>query len=193
MSTEEMLNQILDSLDQIDYIQSSTIPDMELYMDQVTSYMDAKLGSAIHRPKESRILTKTMINNYAKNNLLPPPLKKKYTKEHILLLIFIYYFKNVLPIHDIQELLRPITDRYFRNDPKHKLEDIYEEVFCLEKGQIETLKKDIKEKYRISQQSFTDADPEDVTFLQTFTMICLLSFDIYLKKQMIEKLIKDIT
>jgi hypothetical protein len=193
MGTEELLNQILDSLDQIDYIRSSDIPDMELYMDQVTSYMDAKLGSAIQRPKESRILTKTMINNYAKNNLLPPPLKKKYTKEHILLLIFIYYFKSVIPIHDIQELLRPITDRYFRKDPKHKLEDIYEEVFRLEKGQIETLKAEIKEKYRISQQSFTGADPEDITFLQTFTMICLLSFDIYLKKQMIEKLIKEIT
>jgi DNA-binding transcriptional MerR regulator len=193
MGTEELLNQILDSLDQLDYIKSSSIPDMELYMDQVTSLMDAKLGSAIHRPKESRIITKTMINNYAKNNLLPPPLKKKYTKEHILLLIFIYYFKGVLPIHDIQELLRPITDHYFHKDSRHKLEDIYEEVFLLEKSQIEVLKADIKEKYRHSQQSFTEADPEDIPFLQNFTMICLLSFDIYLKKQMIEKLIKEIT
>lgn len=54
-----------------------------------------------------------MINNYAKNDLLPPPLKKKYSKEHLLVLVFIYYFKSILSITDIQALLKPITDTYF--------------------------------------------------------------------------------
>ena len=54
-----------------------------------------------------------MINNYAKNKLLPPPEKKRYSKEHVLMLIFIYYFKNILSINDIQTLLTPIAQKYF--------------------------------------------------------------------------------
>ena len=37
--------------------------------------------SASKRHADDKILTKTMINNYAKNDLLPPPVKKKYTKD----------------------------------------------------------------------------------------------------------------
>ena len=70
-------------------------------MDQVTTFMNGHLASSKRNP-DDKILTKTMINNYAKNQLLPPPEKKKYSKEHQLLLIFIYYFKNILTIQDIQ-------------------------------------------------------------------------------------------
>ena len=70
------------------------LPKLELYMDQVTTFMDERLKSTARYPGEDKILTKTMINNYAKNDLLPPPVRKKYSKEHVLLLIFIYYFKR---------------------------------------------------------------------------------------------------
>ena len=88
------------------------IPDIGLYMDQVTTLMDTRLAGSKRYP-DDKILTKTMINNYAKNKLLPPPVKKKYSPEHMMLLVFIYYFKNILSITDIQTLLAPITDRYF--------------------------------------------------------------------------------
>ena len=66
--------------------------------------------------ESDKILTKTMINNYAKNNLLPSPDKKKYSKEHVLTLLFIYYFKNILSINDIRSILNPLTEKYFGND-----------------------------------------------------------------------------
>ena len=90
--------------------------------------MDHRLKSTT-RQETDKILTKTMINNYAKNDLLPPPVKKKYSKEHLLVLIFIYYFKGFLSISDIQELLQPITDRFFGKEDGLTLSDIYEEVF----------------------------------------------------------------
>ena len=64
------------------------IPAIDLYLDQITSLAAEKRreGSVHYRDRE---LTKTMINNYTKNDLLPPPVKKKYSKEHMLLLIFI--------------------------------------------------------------------------------------------------------
>ena len=73
---DDLLNSILASISRIDYIKSEDIPNIDLYMDQVTSFMEKALKSTKRYP-DDKILTKTMINNYAKNDLLPPPVKKK--------------------------------------------------------------------------------------------------------------------
>ena len=112
---EDLLNSILNSLDRIEYIKAEDIPDIDLYMDQVTTFMESHLRNSARNPQSDKILTKTMINNYANNNLLPPPIKKKYSKDHVLLLIFIYYYKGILSISDIQDLLKPIKERFFAN------------------------------------------------------------------------------
>ena len=87
---EDLLKGILASLGRIKHISLEDIPNIDLYMDQVTTFMDSKLKNTTRYPSEDKILTKTMINNYAKNDLLPPPVKKKYSKEHMILLIMIY-------------------------------------------------------------------------------------------------------
>lgn len=191
INTNDLLNSILESLSRVDYIKPQDVPNIPLYMDQVTTFMDAQLAASKRYP-EDKILTKTMINNYAKNDLLPPPLKKKYSKEHLLVLVFIYYFKNLLSITDIQSLLKPITDRYFHSSSGFTMEDIYNEVFRLEKSQIDVLKEDISNRYQLAQETFPDAPEEDQEFLKTFSFICLLSFDVYLKKQMIETMIDQL-
>lgn len=66
LETGDLLQSILDSLDRIDYIRPDDIPDIELYMDQVTTFMDSRLKNAARNPEVDKILTKTMINNYAK-------------------------------------------------------------------------------------------------------------------------------
>lgn len=188
INNEDLLDSIIQSLSRINYIKPMDIPNIELYMDQVTTFIEENL-KASKRSKEDKILTKTMINNYAKNRLLPPPLKKKYSKEHILILIFIYYFKNILSINDIQNLLNPITEKYFNRNGEIPLEDIYSEVFSLEEEQVEALKKDVIEKFNTAQTTFPNASKENQEFLQLFSFICMLSFDVYVKKQIIEKLI----
>lgn len=189
INTEDLLNSILSGLDQMEYIKPADIPNIDLYMDQVTTFMDGRLRSGARNPGDDKILTKTMINNYAKNNLLPPPVRKKYSKEHVLLLIFIYYYKGVMSIGDIQTLLRPITEQYFQNGQEFNLETIYEEVFGMEKAQIELLKKDVVEKFRVAGETFEEVPEESREFLRKFAFICLLSFDVYVKKQIIEKMI----
>ncbi len=192
IDTEDLINSIMDSLGRINYIKPEEIPNIDLYMDQVTTFMDKKLKNTTRNPQEDKILTKTMINNYAKNDLLPPPVKKKYTKEHVLLLIFIYYYKGILSINDIQTLLKPITEKYFGTEEEFSLEDIYNEVFSLEKEQVEVLQNDILQKFQLAKETFQDAPEEDAEFLQIFSFICLLSFDVYVKRLLIEKLIDDI-
>ena len=175
-------------MDNLQLINAQDIPAIDLYMDQVTTFMEEQLASTKRYP-DDKILTKTMINNYAKNKLLPPPEKKRYSREHVLMLIFIYYFKNILSINDIQTLLTPIAEKYFKSDSDKDITYIYNEVFSMEKGQIESLKKDILKKYNTAQETFKDADTEDQDKLRKFSFICLLSFDVYVKKMMIERLI----
>ncbi len=186
-TNEERLKKLFARLDSMSYIKPDTIPDIPLYMDQVTTFMDEHLGHT-KRYSDDKVLTKTMINNYAKNNLLPPPVKKKYSKEHMLMLVFIYYFKNLLSFNDIEELFRPITGEHFNGQTDLSLEKIYNEVFALEHEQMENLKADVKEKFNLATQTFQYAAPEDQEYLQLFAFICELSFDVYLKNQMIEML-----
>lgn len=191
LDTNDLLKSIMKSLDRLEYIKTDEIPNIDLYMDQVTTLMDKKLRAVTRYPKEDKILTKTMINNYAKNDLLPPPIKKKYSKEHVLVLIFIYYFKSILSISDIQTLLQPITDKYFDNGKEFGLKEIYEEVFRMEPAEVEMLKKDMMEKYEMAQSTFEGMPEEETEFLHQFSFICLLSYDVYIKKLLIEKLIDD--
>ena len=191
MNREELLAAIRDNFSTLDYIRPSEIPNIDLYMDQVTTFMDKRLAKS-RRYSDDKILTKTMINNYAKNDLLPPPVKKKYSREHMLLLIFIYYFKSILSIGDIQKVLEPISSRFFPEGGSMKLEDVYEEVFSLEKEQIDLLQEDLLAKLSCAEKTFQDAEGEDQDLLQLFSFICLMSFDVYMKKQLIEKLIDTV-
>ncbi|WP_418418390.1 DUF1836 domain-containing protein [Blautia sp.] len=191
INTQDMIGSILESISRIDYIKPEDIPNIDLYMDQVTTFMEEQLASSKRYP-EDKILTKTMINNYAKNNLLPSPEKKRYSKEHLLLLIFIYYFKNILSINDIQTLLGPITEKYFRSNSEMDLTAIYNEVFSMEKEQVELLKKNLLRCYHTSEKTFETAPEEDRKFLKMFSFICLLSFDVYTKKMLIEQLVDEL-
>ncbi len=182
---------LMDKLNGIEYISPESIPGIDLYMDQITSFMDGQLEMSKRRD-DDKLLTKTMINNYTKNDLLPPPVKKKYSKEHLLCLIFIYYLKNILSISDIHTILTPITDKYFGNKDGLDMEDIYKQIFEMEKDASTKVLKEFTKKYQTAKNTFTDFPEEDQEMLQTFSFICLLSFDIYMKKQMIEKIVDDV-
>ena len=185
----EYMEQLIEQLNSIDYIRSEDIPNIDLYMDQITTFMDSQL-EACKRYEDDKILTKTMINNYAKNDLLPPPNKKRYSKEHVLTLLFIYYFKNILSISDLQSILNPSTEKYFGKDGLN-MQNVYDEVFDHERVESEKLLKDLGKKYKIAQEMFQDFPEEDREMLHTFAYICLLSFDVYVKKLIVERVIDN--
>ncbi len=92
-----------------DLIKSNTldvakIPNIDLYVDQLTTFIEDNLYSN----KENQ-LTKSMVNNYCKNKVIPSAEKKKYTKTHILLLIVMYNTKTVLSLPDIEKIFKSIN------------------------------------------------------------------------------------
>ena len=192
IDSNSLLESIMASFNRLGHMKIEDIPNIDLYMDQVTTLMEEHLRQSTRYPDQDKILTKTMINNYTKNNLLPSPNKKKYSKEHMLLLIFIYYFKSFLSISDIQSIFGPLTEKFYGEGSSVNLEDIYKEVFSFEKNQMEHLVRDVINQYHQAEQTFTEVEKEeDREFLVIFSFICLLSFDVYVKKMIIEHLIDN--
>jgi hypothetical protein len=192
IDTRELLNNIMESFEKLSYVKSVDIPNIDLYMDQVTTLLDKNLRRNWKHHEDEKVMTKTMINNYAKNDLLPPPIKKKYSREHVLMLIFIYYYKGILSINEIQKLFGPITEKFFDTDEDFTIKDIYDEVFTIGYEQIEMLKEHVVAEYEKAMGTFGDAPEEDRDFLKMFSFICFLSFDVYMKKMMIEQLIDEL-
>nr|WP_296190960.1 DUF1836 domain-containing protein [uncultured Anaerobutyricum sp.] len=168
------------------------IPDIGLYMDQVTTLMDTRLADSKRYP-DDKILTKTMINNYTKNHLLPPSDKKKYSREHIFLLIMIYYLKSMLSISDIQSLLEPLSEKYFPENTENglTLSDIYQKIIDDNASNEQSISEDIIKTWERSRNSFAEHSPsrEEAEYLDDFSFIYQLGYDIYIRKQIIEKLI----
>lgn len=191
-TNKELLQSLIEYLDSLTTIIPEEIPEIDLYMDQVTTFMDTHLAST-KRIREEKILTKTMINNYAKNNLLPPPEKKKYSKNHILMLILIYYFKNILTFNDIEQIFAKIGKNHFAPGSMPEMTEVYTVIQGLEDKLRESLKSDLTTKFELASVTFKDAKEDDQEYLRLFAFICELAFDVYVKKQMLEMMAMQLT
>lgn len=185
---KDSLKKQIREMTQLGYIAPEDLPSIELYMDQVTTFMDKYL-SQNKRYEEDKTLTKTMINNYTKNNLLPPPEKKRYTKEHLILLIYIYYLKNVISISDIQIMLKPLIDRYFENpDAPHSLEEIYASLYKLEQHQHFRVENSVVKTFELSEHDFPGVEDK---YIKNLNFLSLLGYDIFIKKKIMERIIDE--
>ena len=186
--TTEWIHSMLQTIS----IPSEDIPNIELYMDQITTFMDTRLAESKRYP-DDKIITKTMVNNYTKNHLLPPSVKKKYSREHIFLLIMIYHLKNMLSISDIQMLLEPLSEHSFPENKESglSLKDIYDKILSQTESKHALIEEEIQKDYENSRDSFTDfpLSASEAEYLDDFSFIYGLCYDIYVRKQMIERII----
>ena len=192
---EQYLNELTEYLKSLHHVHAGSLPSLDLYMDQVTGFMEEHLASMKRHP-EDKALTKTMINNYAKNKILPPPVGKRYNKNHMLILLLIYYYKSMLSLSDIRTVVDPLAENYFSLHSKPRLTDIYEEIFSFANGEMQSLVEDLEKKFQTANSSFSEQDPafadleeQEREQLQSFSFLSLLAFDVYLKKQLMEKIV----
>jgi len=78
------------------------LPDIELYMDQVITFIENNVYIYPFINNE-KVITSSMINNYVKLNLIPKPIKKKYNKTHLAYLIAISILKHVFTIQEVRD------------------------------------------------------------------------------------------
>lgn len=190
---ENLYESLQDSFTRMQFVDSSDVPDIKLYMDQVTSFLDEKLkSSARYHDGNERLVTKTMINNYAKADVIPSPDKKRYNRDHVLLLIILYYFKSILQINDIKTLLDPIIEDYFGKTDGYTMSDVYDEIFKDMKAQLDEINEDVTDKYNRALESHEDAPIDKQDYLRKFDLICRLGCDVFVKKLIIEKTVDSL-
>ena len=196
---EYIVNKILSGFTVTDV---EEIPKIDLYMDQVLTFLTERLRRTARKSDADKLLTKTMVNNYVKNKVMIPPVKKKYGRDHILLLMVIYYMKSFLSIDDIRRIVGPVSEKYARpttksaeqhSGKKHRysMSDVYTEIFRYVSGGVERFPAEVEKILKESDQAFTEAPEEDREMLRRFNVICQLSADIYLRKLPSEKLLDE--
>jgi|SRR5690625_2534530 len=104
------------------------IPDLELYMDQVIQLFEKKFAET-KRNEEEKVLTKTMINNYAKGKLFFPIKNKRYSKEHVILISMIYQMKSSLSIQDVKQTLDRLNEKI--DEDSFSVQELYEKYIHL--------------------------------------------------------------
>lgn len=136
----ENINEILEKLSLEKSVSLEEMPEIDLYMDQVIQLFDQKYKET-KRNEDEKILTKTMINNYAKGKLFIPIKNKKYSKKHLILISLIYQLKGALSITDIKSTLQIINEKITSDDIN--LDAFYTSLLTLQKTNAENVSESI--------------------------------------------------
>lgn len=189
MINENDLIKIAKELFLKDKILLSDIPDLDLYMDQVTNFIDEKLGT-LKRNEDDKILTKTMINNYTKHGILMPPKNKKYSKDHMILMILVYYLKQILSLDDIKALFQPVLKNIeHTEDDIISLDEIYSIFLELKDHELDSFKETLSVNVNSIEEKIENLDSENKDLAQLFLTIIMLIAQANAQKRLAEKII----
>lgn len=184
------LNNLIDNLYLDEIIELNEIPELDLYMDQVIQLFENKYNKTL-RNEEDKVLTKTMINNYAKDKIFMPIKNKKYSKEHLILISLIYELKGSLSISDIKKVLTPIVST-LNNNEEYDIRSLYrdytevygEDVNLFKESAADRLKY-IENKLKVDNSSL---DSFNRKFILLSSLINMSNF----YRRLAEKLVDDI-
>lgn len=180
---------IIEGLGLTEEIQVDHIPDIDLYMDQLLDFLNSRLKS-LKRDTVDKDLTKTMINNYTKDQLLIPPQNRKYGKQHIMLLILICQLKSILSINDIKRLFAPIlNDINTPDDDLIPLEEIYITFLNLKREQFQEFQEKFSEKVKDIEGKMSAIKTSHQDIVELFLIILMLVAQANASKRLAEKMI----
>jgi len=184
------LDEFIKGLDNPNQISLMDIPEIDLYMDQVIQLFENKFKDS-KRNDEEKILTKTMINNYAKAKLFFPIKNKKYSKEHLLLISLIYQLKGALSINDIKETLNGIN-KMITNDSSFQLEELYSSYLSLNTTNIASFQEQMSEHMDEVNKEVGKFEEDAQGYLQKVLLIATLANISNLYRRAAEKLVDEI-
>lgn len=162
------------------------IPKIDLYIDQVIQLFESSFADSKRRFDE-KILTKTMINNYAKGKLFYPVHNKKYSRNHIMLISLIYQMKSALSINDVKQVLNGINEK--AEQKKLDLEAFYRSYLNLQQSNTEFFADGLK--YQAQEAADQVAEVEDSEELERVLLIASLVHTSNLYRRAAEKLVDE--
>lgn len=185
------LEELINELNLECNIQLNDIPEIDLYMDQVIQLFDNKLG-ALRREEEDKILTKTMINNYAKGKLLMSISNKKYSRDHIILMSLIYNLKGALSITDIKILLNGVVDSHDKNEETEiDLNKIYKMYIASTIHNANIFKKQIQNEVMEMEEKLSNCEDGFGQYEKNLLLVCSLINSSNMYRRLAEKIIDE--
>lgn len=187
----ELLNQLLKEITNSNDIALSDIPEIDLYMDQVTTLFEKKLYP-LKRDEQDKIMTKTMINNYAKAKIFPPVKSKKYNKEQIILLGLIYNLKQNLTLTDIGRVFAPIIEDGKKQDKSlASIENLYDNFLMLKKHQLSIFETQFNQLRKDIFENSKELEGNNKDLNELILMVFMLTSGANAQKRMAEKIIDN--
>jgi hypothetical protein len=187
-----MMDKIIEILEQLGLetnLSVDDIPNIDLYMDQVIQLFENKFADS-KRNAEEKVLTKTMINNYAKGKLIFPIKNKKYSKEHLILMSLIYQLKGALSINDIQVTLDGLNKRIIKEDIE--IDSLYNSYLALSQKNVADFNIDINERVKDVNEEVAKMEDRNSSYLEQVLMISSLVHMSNLYRKVAEKLVDEI-
>jgi len=170
-------------------IKLSDIPKIELYVEQVISFIEENMAH-VKRNEKDKLITKTMVGNYTRDGVLMPSKNKKYSKNHIIMLILIYNLKQILSIEDIKTLFSPIMkDITTTSDDVIPLEDIYTTLLDIKAIEFESFGDIFHEKFKLVQEGLEHVESQNKDIAEIFLTVITLIAQANAQKRLAEKLI----
>ncbi|AXY07049.1 MULTISPECIES: DUF1836 domain-containing protein [Bacillus] len=182
----ENINKLLETLHLEKNITLEDIPNVDLYVDQVVQLFENTYTDTT-RTDDEKVLTKTMINNYAKGKLFIPIKNKKYSKEHMILISLIYQLKGALSINDIKSSLEHINESLLSDD-SFELNTLYKDYLTLTENNVESFKQDVNNRVSEVSEISSLEDPKLEKFLLLTSFVSMSN----MYRRLAEKLIDDL-
>lgn len=183
------LEEIFKQFQMDDKLLLEDMPNIDLYMDQVIQLFENKFGHS-KRYKDDKVLTKTMINNYAKGKLFFPIKNKKYSKEHLILISLIYQLKGGLSINDIRDTFEQ-TNENIEKDALD-IESFYQSYVSVTSNNAERFKQDLEERIKEVEKEVDSFSEEEKVYLEKVLLITSLIHMSNLFRRAAEKVVDDI-
>lgn len=186
----ETIYAFLEKLEREGNITLEDIPAIDLYMDQVIQLFENTFSEA-RRNEDEKVLTKTMINNYAKGKLFFPIKNKKYSKEHLILISMIYQLKGALTIKDIKSTLDGMNEKV--TEKSFPLDGFYKHYLELSAKNMEHFTADVKERIHDVQEEMKQDEEADQEYIEKVLLIASLANLSNLYRRAAETLVDELT
>ncbi len=167
-SINKTLDNWLNELKEFSYKDYEKLPDIDLYMDQVVTFLDKQLA-IFQTSSLDKQITSSMINNYVKGEVVSAPIAKKYNREHLALIQEVCTLKQVLTIAEVKQI---IDERYRREDALPK-----DEVFNLFKQKLNEKNSDA---ISVAKEQLEQIDSNDYHGLTNLAVDLALTANAYI-------------
>ena len=190
MRYEEFTKIQLANLEKAGVITSESMPDLELYIDQIADFFEKKL-SGLDDKIIKKAGSKGAINEYVKRGI-PKPEKKLFNKDHFMMIAMVIYLRGLLDGKDVETLMKPLAENYGSEfddsiDPAVIYDIVIDLTADCAKNLSDTVNKDMVD----IKKALESTDIADDDRMEILIMILTLTIRADMEKLIARKLIEE--